>query len=391
MSGPVPDLSLLANLSELSLGNNQLSGPVLDLGALTNLKTLLLNDNLLSGPVPDLRYLAKLESLSLAHNRFCLPADYDFSAAGDAVTAHLNSLNLVRCTDAEIAAVPGVPRNLSTAISDDEVAIRWDAASNAVGYDLWTWDGINRQWGPIGGALTATSYTHTVLTDGRNYYYQVRARDANDVRGPWSERVAAVLATQFPPPPPSLGLDLFFQKYLQVGGITVVAPAEVTDEQMVRSRRVISGMLTNRSDLIQFLADKKTRISIHGRGGNAASLATGWVARTALNDPLCGVFIHEFAHLVHFAVGEQANGRQFNTRLTANFQAALKSGLWQGLYAATNDVEYWAETVMFWFQESMPPSLAASYPTLADYDPEAAKLVEEVFGSTASVPASCKP
>ena len=39
----------------------------------------------------------------------------------------------------------------------------------------------------------------------------------------------------------------------------------------------------------------------------------------------------------------------------------------------------------------MPPTLVANYPTLEDYDPEAAKLVEEVFGDSATVPASCKP
>ena len=51
---------------------------------------------------------------------------------------------------------------------------------------------------------------------------------------------------------------------------------------------------------------------------------------------------------------------------------------------------YWAETVKYWFWESLPPSLAANYPKLADYDPDAAKLVEEVLGD-ATVPPYCKP
>ena len=391
LSGPVPDLSALTNLSELSLSNNQLSGPILDFGALTNLRKLILNNNQLSGPVPELGSLTTLETLSLADNRFCLPADYDFSASSNVVTNHLNSLSLATCTDAELAAVPGVPQNLSTTISGSQVTISWDAASNAVNYDLWTWDSINRQWGSIGGTLTNTTYRHSVQTDGRNYYYQVRARDANDVRGAWSERVAAVLSTQFPPPPSSLGLNLFFQKYLEVGGIIVVAPSEVSDEQMVRSRGVISGMLKNRSDLIQFLADNDTRISIHGSGGNAADLATGWVARVALEDPHCGVLIHELAHLIHFAIRRQSDGQQFETRLTVAYQAALKSGLWERLYAATNTVEYWAETVRFWFQEFMPYPLDANFSNLSAYDPEIAKLIEEAFGSGATVPATCKP
>ena len=39
----------------------------------------------------------------------------------------------------------------------------------------------------------------------------------------------------------------------------------------------------------------------------------------------------------------------------------------------------------------MPYPLNASYSKLADYDPEVAMLVEEVFGSDATVPATCKP
>ena len=38
----------------------------------------------------------------------------------------------------------------------------------------------------------------------------------------------------------------------------------------------------------------------------------------------------------------------------------------------------------------MPISLIATYPTLSDYDPDVAELVEEVFGA-ATVPEDCKP
>ena len=72
------------------------------------------------------------------------------------------------------------------------------------------------------------------------------------------------------------------------------------------------------------------------------------------------------------------------------YQAALDAGLWKGRYASTSAEDYWAETVKFWFWESLPPTLAANYPKLADYDPDAAKLVEEVFGEGA-VPSYCKP
>ena len=96
---------------------------------------------------------------------------------------------------------PDVPQNLTPTVGAGQVTLTWDAAADAASYDLRVWDSINRQWVPIGGVLSSTTYTHTVLTDGRNYYYQVRARSATDVRGAWSERVyAAVVTPQIPRP-----------------------------------------------------------------------------------------------------------------------------------------------------------------------------------------------
>ena len=94
--------------------------------------------------------------------------------------------------------------------------------------------------------------------------------------------------------------------------------------------------------------------------------------------------------MVHYMIDEQTGGADFNSRLQAAYQAALNAGLWHGLYARRNDREYWAEAVRFWFWETLPPSLAASYSKLADYDPEVAKLVEEVFGE-ATLVSYCKP
>ena len=106
--------------------------------------------------------------------------------------------------------------------------------------------------------------------------------------------------------------------------------------------------------------------------------------------PYCGTFIHELVHLMHFAIEDLPGGQEFNSRLQELYQAARTAGLWRGHYAETDSVEYWAEVVRVWLQESMPPSLAPYYPTLADYDPEAAKLVEEVLDG-ATIPAACKP
>ena len=391
LTGQIPDLSALSSLRWLLLDSNQLAGPVLDLGLLTDLTSLSLSHNQLTGPVPNLSALTKLTSLQLTGNQFCLPSESILSVSDESVTAHMDSLDLAHCTEAELAAVQAVPQDLTATISDNTVSLSWDAATNAASYDLWVWDSFDREWGPIGVGLTVTQYTHTVLTDGRNYYYQVRGRDAEGVRSAWSESVfAAVVRQQFPPPPLSLGLDLFFQKYLEVGGVAVVAPTVVSDEQLVQAREIITGMLSHRPDLLEALAANGTRIAIHGYGSGAASPPNGGVALVAQEDPLCGTFIRELAHLVYFAIKEQSDSEEFNSRIRAVYQAALNAGLWEGRFASTSAEDYWAETVKYWFWESLPPSLAANYPKLADYDPDAAKLVEEVFGD-ATVPSYCKP
>ena len=144
---------------------------------------------------------------------------------------------------------------------------------------------FNREWGGIGGDLKVTSYTHAVLKDGRNYYYQVRARDANGVRGAWSARVyAAVVTPRYPPPPLSLHLDMFYQKYLETHGVAVVAPSEVSDAKNgPRRGEIITGMLSNRADLLQTMAANNTIvfIEIDDIRGVAYKIPGGWEAYVA--------------------------------------------------------------------------------------------------------------
>ena len=397
LTGTIPDLSALTNLSKLILSVNMLAGPIPDLGALTNLRTLGFSSNQLTGPVPDLSALANLSWLSLRINQLCLPAGADLAGANQVVAEHLATLNLAACSDAELASVPGTPQNLAAAVGVGRVTLTWDAVANAASYEIWAWDSIDRAWGSIGGALTGTSYAHAVLMDGRNYYYQVRARDANGMRGAWSERVLVQVVTQqFPPPPPSLGVNLFlYQKYANVGGIGLLAPSEVSDSQMVQGRAIITGMLTGRPDLLDALVARDTLIfiDVYRSRGVAFKRDTGWEAFMPAVDrvPHCGTFIHELAHLIHFALEDQAGGDAFDARLESAYRAARAAGRWRGMYASTEPVEYWAEMVVFWLWESLPPSLAPYYSDLADYDPAAAALVEEVLDEDATVPAECMP
>ena len=182
------------------------------------------------------------------------------------MNAHLQRLNLPTCTSAELSLVPPAPQNLTATVSHPQVTLAWDAAANAAAYDLWAWDSLERTWGQIAGALTAATYTHPVLADGRNYYFQVRARDANGLRSRWSQLAHAIIVPgRFPPPPPSLGLHIFYQKYLEVAGVVVVAPSEVSDEKMAQAREIVAAMLSGKPDLLENLHPKYIRVAIYKR------------------------------------------------------------------------------------------------------------------------------
>ena len=105
----------------------------------------------------------------------------------------------------------------------------------------------------------------------------------------------------------------------------------------------------------------------------------------------CYALIHEFAHAIDFALGDQPDGEAFDARVGALYEAALNAGLWKDAYASWNVREYWAETVTFWFQEYIGSPPEAYGTKLEDYDPEIARLIEETFGAGAYVPDYCKP
>ena len=414
LSGQIPDLSNLANLEFLSLSENDLTGPVPDFSVLTRLEWLDLSENDLTGPVPDFSALTLLKFLFLNGNRFCLPPGASLSHPHSDVDAHLQSLNPAPCTAADLAALPTAPRNLTATVGAARVELRWEAVSDAASYDLWVWDSLDRQWGAVGGVVTSTTYTHPVLTDGRNYYFQVRARNAGGVPGPWSNRAQAVVVPQrFPPPPPSLRLHFFYQKYLSVNGVVIVAPSEVSDEDMELAGKIVAGMLSDNPGLLENLSPKYIRIAIYNYrdavggsrsqlpefsgetadiAGSAGPIPGGWLATAPAGDQNhCYVFIHEFAHTIQSALEYKPGGREFRPRLRALYDAALNKGLWHHTYAAWSVFEYWAETVTFWFHEFMrqPEELAGT--KLEDYDPEIARLIAEVFGEGAYAPAECKP
>ena len=388
-----------------------------------------------------------------------------------------------------VSATPRAPSDVTLAAPEltadptgaTTIELAWGEVTGAARYELWAWDPVN-DWYRLGGdTLTATAYTHRDLTPGTTYYYQMRALGAGGAEGPWSQRVSATVpaasgtplptptptstatltatptptptltptltptATSTPPPllpplsppPASLNLDPYYRKYLDAGGIPIVAPSDVDDAELYHARGTIDGMLANRPDIRATMAANRFRVVIFkndgclgpfqipelrderppGRCTSVIGAATiRWLHHPHTREllliidavgaapgalPYCNdVFVHEFAHLVHYAIAIDAafdSGRplfdsRFDQRLRGLYNAALAAGLYVDAYAATNYREYWAEAVTFSF---LPHALTYGVRTppavseLADYDPAIARQVEDVFGS-ATVP-DCIP
>ena len=391
LSGQVPDLSLLTGLRVLDLSNNQMTGPVHGLGGLSALTRLSLSANRFSGPIPELIGLGRLIRLDLEGNEFCLPEEGDISGISAPVSSHLDGLETPPCTEAALAGAPKAPGYLKAIASEGKVTLEWEAGANTASYDLRMWDSLDRKWATLAGEHTDARFTHDVQSDGRNYYYQVRARNADGVGSDWSEPLFAEVTKQrFTPGPSSLQLGRFFQKYLDVEGIAVVAPSEVPDAEMERAQEIISAILSDREDLIETLASNSARVAFFGYWREVRGKSDGWEVHVSTNDPYCGDFLLEFAGLVRKALEEQPTGQAFRSQLDDAYQDALDARLWKGRLAATSSENYWAEAVKFWFWKELPRPLSEQSHTLADYDPQVDQLIRDAF-EEASVPAYCRP
>lgn len=80
---------------------------------------------------------------------------------------------------------------LTAQAADRSVELTWTEVAGAARYELFSWTSADG-WEQIGGEdLTGTSYTHSQLVAGITYHYQIRAIDADDENGEWSELVSA--------------------------------------------------------------------------------------------------------------------------------------------------------------------------------------------------------
>lgn len=215
----------------------------------------------------------------------------------------------------------------------------------------------------------------------------------------------------------ALGVDPFYQKFVDASGIPVISSEKVEDEALLVAREIVQEMLGYRPDVREAMISRRAYVGIMGRNEvttdipEHAHLAndpdTDWnqrarglggtpgnpITTAGEENLLClaedryrgeNILVHEFAHAVHL-IGITLLEPGFNEELQALYDSALGQGLWADTYAATNRAEYWAEGVQSWFDTNQRPQAGIhneidTRDELRVYDPPLATLIQEYFG-----------
>ena len=211
-----------------------------------------------------------------------------------------------------------------------------------------------------------------------------------------------------------LGLDGFYTKYVSAGGLPVLSSGKPSDFALLEAAYLIDHMLEGREDIRQAMISNKVRFVVmastefttavpehrtlrpakywdkraRGLGATRQRPAVSCGEENLLcyaGDPYSteNILIHEFSHAIH-EMGLNSIDPTFQDRLKKTYEEAIAQGLWKKTYAGTHLNEYWAEAVQSWFDTNRENDAAHNHVNtreeLKEYDPEIAKLVQEVFG-----------
>ena len=221
--------------------------------------------------------------------------------------------------------------------------------------------------------------------------------------------------------PEGKNIPSFYQKYIETEGLYVTSSGKVSDEALLKACDIISLMLAKRPDVKAHMVKKGCHVMIIGKDEETCDLPEfahicncedsikywNWRARGFGGVPedefssSCGeenllalpqdkyvgenILIHEFAHLIH-TVGIVGVEPDFNERLEALRQNAIRKGLWEKTYAVSNKEEYFAECVQSFFncnRYAEPANGVHNWVNrrtkLKTYDPDMYRLLQEYF------------
>lgn len=221
--------------------------------------------------------------------------------------------------------------------------------------------------------------------------------------------------------PEGKNIPSFYQKYIETEGLYVTSSGKVSDEALLKACDIISLMLAKRPDVKAHMVKKGCHVMVIDKDEETCDLPEfahicncedsikywNWRARGFGGAPedefssSCGeenllalsqdkyvgenILIHEFAHLIH-TVGIVGVEPDFNERLEALRQNAIRKGLWEKTYAVSNKEEYFAECVQSFFncnRYAEPANGVHNWVNrrtkLKTYDPDMYRLLQEYF------------
>jgi hypothetical protein len=200
----------------------------------------------------------------------------------------------------------------------------------------------------------------------------------------------------------------FYKKHLDIGGIPVVASAEVADAALARTHWIVTHMLAGRPDVTRAMRDNGMYLIIIGKdqvytdmpeyrghrnpayqnervrgtGGKPTSFGEENLLCLPLDrydDESIGV--HEFCHTIDGAL--RSLDRAWSERRNAVFESVRTKGLYQNTYAGSNAGEYWAEICQSYFDcnrvNNWNHGPIGTREQLRIYDPEGYELVRSTF------------
>lgn len=280
------------------------------------------------------------------------------------------------------------------------------------------------------------SYTAVLFKDGVNVNKQAEDYRKETIRIDKDSRLTLHLASgggfamklelcpvhgQVTSIPEGKNIPSFYQKYIETEGLYVTSSGKVSDEALLKACDIISLMLAKRPDVKAHMVKKGCHVMVIGKDEETCDLPEfahicncedsikywNWRARGFGGAPedefssSCGeenllalpqdkyvgenILIHEFAHLIH-TVGIVGVEPDFNERLEALRQNAIRKGLWEKTYAVSNKEEYFAECVQSFFncnRYAEPANGVHNWVNrrtkLKTYDPDMYRLLQEYF------------
>lgn len=243
-------------------------------------------------------------------------------------------------------------------------------------------------------------------------------RRATPPAAPAPPALAAPSVSTVTAPPPSLGLDPYYEKYLDASGIAVVAAAEVDDRALLKAKQIIETMLAKRPDIRASLEAAASRFLIIPKDKGITTLPDyrslkdaqapdgfadwdsrarglgGWLVMSCGEENLLklpgdryagqSICVHEFAHTMQIGLAQGAPG--FNQQVIDHYDAIRQSDFIVNTYMVQNYGEYWATAVQAWYNagfcKAVPDGIygpLCDRTSLAQLDPVGYQLISRVF------------